>query len=212
MRESERDFPSSPCRVVCARCLLTALEVCALSAVCPATVEQVTVCVEPDLRIPTQDYGPGQMLPLTIPVTAHLTITDVDVYFDIVHSNVADLQIILTHPSGVAIVLKETWIPAWRDPWPNMTATIFDDAAQTYLPDAEPPYTGRFRPPPSQELAHFTGLDTAGSWLITIHDGYDGDFGFLERCELRFTGIHAPEPGLLLLLLSGLAPLCRRSR
>ena len=199
MRERPHQSPvfwSSYAPIVCVLTLLLS----APASVCALDIGQFTVTAEPGRPIPALHDGPGTMETLALSVSTNATIIDLDVLLDIEHSNVVDLRISLTSPTGQTIVLKDIWDVLWRDPKANMLATIFDDEATGFLTEASSPYSGSFRPPAGQELAHFDGANAAGLWLLDIFDGYDGDSGNLTRCELRFSVVHTPEPVALPLL------------
>jgi hypothetical protein len=84
--------------------------------------------------------------------------------------------------------------------YPNYTNTIFDDEALLSIEQAEPPFTGRFRPRQPYELSLFDGHDTYGTWSLQIYDMYDWDTGTLDSFELIFT---TPEPASSLILAFG---------
>ena len=85
----------------------------------------------------------------------------------------------------------------------NYTQTIFDDEAGTAIEQAEPPFTGRFRPKAidaGNNLAVFDDQDTYGLWRLQIYDAFYADTGKLDSFEIIVT---TPEPATAILLLLG---------
>jgi len=140
------------------------------------------------LRIPADPNNTnttkGRMDDAIIDIADHFTIYDLDVSISLRHTDVLDLQIFLQNPAGTRICLSK-----YDSYDPNLTGedywlTIFDDEAEISIDDAQPPFTGRFRPEPGSILATFDGLDAYGSWRLQINDMYYADTGVLEHFEL----------------------------
>ncbi len=100
-----------------------------------------------NLQIPDEpDTSKGWMVDAVIEIDFHLTILDIDVGITLTHSNVFDLQISLQGPDGTIISLNA------YNPYneffqgADYSQTVFDDEAQTSISQAQPPFTGRFRP------------------------------------------------------------------
>ncbi|HUT29300.1 MAG TPA: hypothetical protein VMX13_05870 [Sedimentisphaerales bacterium] len=147
--------------------------------------------------------GPGsQMTEAVIEVPDHFPIHDLDVRINITHTNVFDLQLLLQNPLGSRICLNMYDFKDEFGIYPNYTNTIFDDEALFSIEDAEPPFTGRFRPRQPYELALFDGRDAYGPWSLQIYDMYDWDTGTLDSFELTFT---TPEPASALIFALGAA-------
>ena len=167
--------------------------------------EELVFSGEFQQRIPAMGDGQAWMEPVQLSVDQHLIIEDIDVYFDINHTQVGDLRIFLDGPGGESLMLKELWLP-WQEKQPNMYGTIFDDEATLYIYEGSPAYTGRFLPD-GGALSIFDDTDAHGLWTLRIWDGYLDDFGTLNKWELHITTV--PEPVSLVYLL---VPLCRRLR
>ncbi len=157
-----------------------------------------------DLPIPANpDDTRGWMADAIIEITDHFTIHDLDVRINITHTSVFDLQIFLQSPAGSRLCLN------MYNPFDeyfegaNYTQTIFDDEAGTAIEQAEPPFTGRFRPKAidaANLLEIFDGQDSYGLWRLQIYDAFYADTGTLDSFELIIT---TPEPTTAILLLLG---------
>ena len=163
-----------------------------------------------DLPIPRPDssdpdISKGWMTDAVIEIPDHFTIHDLDIRISITHTNVFDLQIFLQSPAGTRLCLN------MYNPFDeyfegeNYTQTIFDDEAETAIEQAEPPFTGRFRPKAidaANLLEIFDGQDSYGLWQLQIYDAFYWDTGNLDSFELIIT---VPEPATAILLLLGIA-------
>ena len=141
----------------------------------------------PDL----QDGPPSLTLATsTIQVGANELIENLDVFVNIRHGNVGDLEISLRGPDGTAITLLDSpghpaapFGCADRD-----MAVVFSDSAtldaEAHCAGAIPWITGRALPIEALEV--FQGRQTQGAWTLTVHDRSPGDSGTLEDWELRF--------------------------
>ena len=151
----------------------------------------------PIIDVPGPD---SQMTEAIIDVPDHFPIHDLDVRINITHTNVFDLQLFLQDPLGLRICLNMYDFKDEFGSYPNYTETIFDDEALLSIEQAEPPFTGRFRPRQPCELSLFHGRDAYGAWTLQICDMYDWDTGTLDSFELIFT---TPEPASALILALG---------
>jgi len=162
-----------------------------------------------NLQIPADpDTSKGWMADAVIEIDCHLTILDLDVGITLTHSNVFDLQISLQGPDGTTLSLNAYNPYNQFFTGADYSQTIFDDEAQTPIGQAQPPFTGRFRPNNGSLLEIFDGQDAYGLWQLQIYDAYYHDTGTLESFELT---IAAPEPATVVLLVlgTGLAALFR---
>lgn len=154
-----------------------------------------------NLQIPADpDASKGWMADAVIEIDSHFTISDIDVGVTLTHSNVFDLQISLQSPDGKSLCLNmynpynEFFTGA------DYSQTIFDDEALIPIDQAEPPFTGRFRPNNGSLLEIFDGQDAYGPWQLRIYDAYYHDTGTLDSFELAIT---IPEPATVVLLVLG---------
>jgi hypothetical protein len=154
-----------------------------------------------DFDTPLLDpIGPGSSLTeVIIEVPYHFIVSDLDVRISITHANVFDLQIFLQSPAGTKICLNMYDIREFFEA-ANYTQTIFDDEAEIPIKEAEPPFTGRFRPIEPYKLSEFYSDDTYGPWRLQIYDVWPVDTGTLDSFELVIT---TPEPATAMLLILG---------
>ena len=154
-----------------------------------------------NLQIPAeQDASKGWMADAVIEIDSHFTISDLDVGLNLTHTNVFDLQISLQSPDGTSLCLNmynsynEFFTGA------DYSQTIFDDEALIPIDQAQPPFTGRFRPNNGSLLEIFDDQDAYGPWQLRIYDAYYHDTGTLDSFELTVT---TPEPATVVLLVLG---------
>lgn len=162
-----------------------------------------------NLQIPADlDASKGWMDDAVIEIDRHVTILDLDVSISLTHSNVFDLQIYLQSPEGTTLSLNSYNPDNEFFKGKDYSQTVFDDEAQTPIGQAEPPFTGQFRPDASDGLEVFNGQDAYGSWQLQIYDAYHHNTGILDSFELTIT---VPEPATVVLLTlgAGLAALLR---
>jgi len=188
---------------------LGAFIVLALGA-CPGVADAETVVSYGgpfDLPIPSDpEATKGWMADAIIEVSDHHVILDLDVVVSVTHTQVFDLQLWITSPSGTTVVLN------MYDPFTDYfegadySNTVFDDEASVSISDGQAPFEGRFRPIDIEGLSAFDGEDAFGQWHLRIYDACYMDTGSLEFCELVIT---APEPATVLLLLLGAGGLAR---
>ena len=154
-----------------------------------------------NLQIPDEpDSSKGWMADAVIEIDYHLTILDLNVGITLTHSNVFDLQISLQGPDGTTLSLNAYNPDNEFFQGADYSQTIFDDEAQTLIGQAQPPFTGRFRPDAGSLLEIFDGQDAYGPWRLQIYDAYYHDTGTLESFELT---IATPEPATVVLLTLG---------
>lgn len=138
---------------------------------------------------------------ISVNVTGHHEIHDLDILVDITHPSVFDLELSLVAPDGNSICLNsydfdEFFIDADYD------RTIFDDDATYSIKQAAAPFRGRFKPIDKKTLAYFHGLDAHGKWTLLVTDKVYGDTGTINRFDVMITN---PEPATIALLLAGSA-------
>ncbi len=166
-----------------------------------------------NLQIPAEpDTSKGWMEDAVIDIDHHGTILDLDVGITLTHSNVFDLQISLQSPEGTTVLLNMYDPLSEFFKGEDYSQTVFDDEAQTPIGQAQPPFTGRFRPNSSDSLELFDGQDAYGPWHLQIYDAYYYDTGTLESFELTITTVPEPATVALLVLGAALAALLRPRR
>ena len=141
----------------------------------------------------------GWMDDAIIEIPDHFSIADIDVCVSVTHTKVFDLQLFLQSPTGTRLCLNMYNLNEYFD-GENYTQTVFDDEAEFSIEQAQPPFTGRFKPEPGTLLSILDGQDTYGSWHLQSYDAYYADTGTLDRFELIIT---IPEPAAFLFLIIG---------
>jgi subtilisin-like proprotein convertase family protein len=155
-----------------------------------------------NLRIPANPADTkGKMDDANIEVPDHFIIHDIDVGITLTHTSDFDLQILLKSPAGTTICLS-MFDQFFKGA--NYTQTIFDDEALLAIEQAQPPFTGRFRP--LEPLSAFDGEDAYGPWHLQIYDAWAWDTGTLNKFELVITN---PEPATAVLLAVGFGLMIR---
>lgn len=113
------------------------------------------------------------------------TITDINVFLDIDHSNVSHLAANITSPDGITV-------PLFFDtgnnlcPGANIMAT-FDDEAPSSLtcePTLVPSIAGSYKP--INPLSIFDGKPLTGTWIVTVYDVVSGVSGEVNNVHLIF--------------------------
>ncbi len=154
-----------------------------------------------NLQIPADsDASKGWMADAVIEIDYHLTILDLDVGITLTHSNVFDLQIYLQSPTGTTLSLNAYNPDNEFFQGADYSQTVFDDEAPTPIGQAQPPFTGQFKPKGGNLLEVFDGQDAYGPWHLQIYDAYHYDTGTLDNFELTIT---TPEPATVVLLALG---------
>ncbi len=153
----------------------------------------------PKLDSSDPDISKGWMDDAVIEITDHFPVSDLDVRVSITHTNVFDLQIFLQSPAGTRICLNMYTFREFFE-GANYTQTVFDDEAELSIKQAEPPFTGSFRPVEPYRLSEFDGEDTYGIWRLQIYDAWAWDTGTLDSFELF---IITPEPATAIFLILG---------
>jgi len=148
---------------------------------------------------------------ITLNVSEHATIQDLDIALFIEHTFDSDLDIELVSPLGTRIVLAEAVGADTDDFGTPELWTRFDDESIAFdiLADGEPgPFPGTFLP--VELLEAFDGEDVFGTWTLEISDFFPGDTGTFNDFALI---VGVPEPGTLsLLAIAGGFVLHRRKR
>ncbi len=190
--------------------LLCAVAIFAVGVQCSFNVYASSVHIysgDFNLRIPAGlNSGKAWMNDAVIEVPDHFIIHDIDVGITLTHTSDFDLQIYLKRPGGTTICLN-MYNPSYGFfKGANYTNTIFDDEALLAIEQAQPPFTGRFRPIESYKLSAFDGEDAFGPWHLRIYDAFYADTGTLNHFELIVT---SPEPATAVFLALGFGLMTR---
>jgi subtilisin-like proprotein convertase family protein len=120
---------------------------------------------------------------LTIPVAYGVTITDLNIIgLTATHSRVNDLSFILKAPSGDSVVVLNQVCTGSANLGFNIN--LDDQAAAAVVC---PPNTGAIAIP-SNPLAVFNGLNSAGTWMMIVKDNTAGSGGSLTGWGLNING------------------------
>ncbi|MBI4792393.1 MAG: hypothetical protein HY789_06655, partial [Deltaproteobacteria bacterium] len=148
-------------------------------------------------------------------------VTDVNVFVNIDHTSIADLDIYLDHrePGGAWKYVQLYNNGDGMYYLYDMTNVTFDDEASEYINTATPPYgPGTYKPSSSGPdsdgdsnlLSYFDGDLVAGTWRLEFFDNKPSDTGTLLSFQLDITTADTPPsavplPGAIVLLGSGLS-------
>jgi subtilisin family serine protease/subtilisin-like proprotein convertase family protein len=131
------------------------------------------------ISLPIRDL---QTLRSTIEVPVDFPIVDADVFLDIRHPFLADLDIFLIAPDGTRIELL-TDVGGSGD---DLLRTILDSDAASSITDGSSPFTGRYRP--EAALAVLKARPARGTWALEITDDSRLDEGTLLEWGLLLQG------------------------
>lgn len=109
------------------------------------------------------------------------TITDLNVFLEVDHSNVSQIAANITGPGGVTVPLMVTGGCNGT----NMQVTFDDSAAGPIIcePSITPSIAGTYRP--FNSLSVFNGLPLEGDWEVTVYD-LSGVGGTIKKVHLIF--------------------------
>jgi subtilisin-like proprotein convertase family protein len=143
------------------------------------------------------------------------TITDVNVFVNINHTWVGDLDVYLAHSVDDGATWKYVQLlDEDGGSANNLRNILFDDSAPAYINEVSPPWAdATFKPTngfdgdaDSSELAYFIGDQALGIWSLVLYDNATGDTGTLENYRVDVQTA-VPLPGAVVLLGSGLVAL-----
>ncbi len=124
----------------------------------------------------------GYMIDDTIDIAANETVTDVNLFVALDHTNENNLTITLFNPSGQqsTVYSGQTLLGSG-----DYVVTVFDDQADSSL------LSGRYISfgtdiKPANNMNTFSGHGTAGKWKLRIFDAAAGDTGRLYSWGLQF--------------------------
>jgi subtilisin-like proprotein convertase family protein len=148
------------------------------------------------------------------------TITDVNVFVNIEHTWVSDLEIYIGHSEDGGATWKNVQLYNHDGDYRNdITEVLFNDQAATSITDAAPPYgPGSYQPTSypgeispgvyeSNLLADYNGDLAAGIWSLAVYDYSSGDIGTLKNFRVDLVTTPVPLPGAVVLLGSSLVAL-----
>ncbi len=156
---------------------------------CIAVTNPLTVCTSPNLALP--DNTTTQSV-INIPYNG--TITDVNVYTDILHTWVGDVDMDLSHGS-TGRLLDRPGVPdsSYGCTYDNIDATWDDEAtgdAESVCNQTPPSSAAILSPPnfnPVDALTVYDGTDMSGDWTLAITDNVSGDSGTLLQWCVTIT-------------------------
>lgn len=130
-------------------------------------------CVAPSLPI-SSDIAGGTSSAIDIRSTDY--IGDMDVFLEIDHTWVGDLNILLSHVETGKVIELTTTSSCGGD---DIYATLDDEARVSYseVCEALPALGGNLRP--HEALSGFDGVPITGKWELQVYDYYDSDVGML---------------------------------
>jgi subtilisin family serine protease/subtilisin-like proprotein convertase family protein len=117
-----------------------------------------------------------------IEVPEDFIIRNLDVFVDIEHTFVADLDVFLIAPDGTRV---ELFTDVGRN-GRNFSRTILDDEAPVAIGEGSAPFEGRFRP--EGALRSLYGRSAYGIWTLEVSDDSRRDEGTLLRWGLVVEG------------------------
>lgn len=136
----------------------------------------------PNLRIPATGTS-GFMVSDTIDVPLSETITDLNVFVALNHTDEDNLIMSLISPSGTSLTMYSTSSLINNS---DNVVTIFDDQADSALASNKyVMYAPKIKPLNNLNSA-FSGTSTSGKWKLRIQDAAAGDTGILAGWGIQF--------------------------
>lgn len=136
----------------------------------------------PNIRIPGSGTS-GFMVSDTIEVPLSETITDVNVFVALNHTDEDNLILSLISPGGTALTLYSTTSLINNS---DNIVTIFNDQADSSLiSNRYVMFTPQIKPINNLNTA-FSGTNTSGKWKLRIQDAAAGDTGILTGWGIQF--------------------------
>lgn len=125
-------------------------------------------------------------VPLPLTVSDAFPVGDVDVIFSLDHAFHGDLLLRLRAPDGTKDLVLDMYDMggASGDAGP----LVLDDEADITFPGGPAPNHGRFRAGHPFELGLWTGIDSAGTWTLSVEDYQWWDEGSFHGWALHLTG------------------------
>ncbi len=160
------------------RMLLSYIKFCILISFIPISLQAATITATNSISGPIRD---NRCLVRTLNISSSVTITNVTMELNLIHSYRGDLDIYLGSPSS-------TWVQLSRKDYYNNADNlhvIYDDSAATSIQNDYNNHTTLVDRRPYQALSNFDGEDSQGNWTLYICDNYNGDQGTYQNATLR---------------------------
>lgn len=137
------------------------------------------LCAQPNVAIPDNNANG-----VTNIITSTLagTVADLNVWVQIAHTRVSDLQVTLTSPAGTAqLLVDRPGLPGSGCDGDNIDAVLDDSATQPAETQCLnlPALSGRLIP--NNPLSAYNGQSTTGSWRLRVADRANGETGTFQR-------------------------------
>ncbi|MCA9062604.1 MAG: proprotein convertase P-domain-containing protein, partial [Planctomycetaceae bacterium] len=126
-----------------------------------------------DVPIPSVMNGETHTSSISVTADKNRIIQDIRIGINLNHTYDDDLIISLTHPGGTTIELAH-YVGGSGN---NFTNTYFTESATKSINEGTAPFSGSFRP--HQPLSVLRGLESQGTWTLTVYDLEAGDSGTL---------------------------------
>jgi subtilisin-like proprotein convertase family protein len=111
---------------------------------------------------------------IVVNVPNALDVLDVNVKIDtVIHTFDGDLSFVISHLGGSVSLINRR-----GGSGDNFLGTNLNDSATILISSGSPPFTNTFRP--EAPLSGFNGLNTNGSWVLSITDNATADTGYLK--------------------------------
>ena len=136
--------------------------------------------------------GTPGALTRTIEIVQSSFLIDVNVFVNVTHPFVRDVDLFLEYNNGEQTVCVELSTGNGEDGH-NYVNTVFDDEADAAIDMASAPFSGAFWP--ESPLSQLYGLPMTATWTLYASDSYAGsDNGTLNSWSLEFVYSGAPPP------------------
>lgn len=142
------------------------------------------LCGQPNAPIPDNNAN-GVTNTMTSSVNG--TLADVDLWVQVTHTRVSDLQVQLTSPAGTtALLIDRPGLPGAGCNGDNVDAVLDDEATQSAETQCLnlPALSGTLIP--NNPLAAFDGQTAGGNWTLRVSDRQGGQTGTFRRWCLLF--------------------------
>lgn len=142
------------------------------------------LCAQPDTAIPDNNVN-GVTDTIASALTG--TVADLDLWVQITHTRVSDLQVQLTSPAGTTVLLVDRpGLPGAGCNGDNVDAVLDDEATQPAETQCLnlPALSGYLVP--NNPLSSFDGQNASGNWTLRVSDQAKKENGTLQRWCLAF--------------------------